>query len=151
MRSMLFALIATMLLAGCAGAFRKPYIARGVSQADAAAVAVEIAAYMGQLYPPARTTIAIELPRFARWRDPVAPVLAESLRRGGFAVLETDTGVVVPPAAKRLGYSVSAWPDGLLVQIQLQGTVASRWYARGVNGGLVGVSPFAVKEAAYGQ
>lgn len=141
---------AALLLSGCTGMFRKPYISRGVSEADAAAVAVEMAAYIGRIHPPAQTIIAIDLPRLARWRDPVAPVLAESLRRSGFAVMESDTGVAVPVNAHLVSYAVSAWPDGLSVQITMDGTIASRWYVRGAGGGLIAVSPFAVREVSYG-
>lgn len=146
----LLAIGVAIVLSGCSGFFRKPYISRGVSEADAASIAVEMAAYIGRIHPPAQTIIAIHLPRLARWRDPVAPVLAESLRRGGFAVMETDTGVVIPSNAHHVSYAVSAWADGVSVQIVLDGTIASRWYVRSAGGGLLAVSPFAVREANYG-
>lgn len=138
-----------VVLTGCSGLLRKPYISRGITEADAASIAVEMAAYLGQMHPPARTLIAIDLPRFPRWRDPVAPVLAESLRRGGFAVMESDTGAIIPASAHRVSYAVSSWPDGVSVQIVLDGTVASRWYVRTAGGGLLAVSPFAVREVGY--
>nr|AAP82058.1 putative mating pair formation protein [Stenotrophomonas maltophilia] len=149
MRRVLLMTCVALALSGCSGMLRKPYISRGVSEADAASIAVEVATYIGRMHPPARTLIAIDLPRFARWRDPVAPVLAESLRRGGFAVMESDTGVMIPANAHRVSYSVSAWSDGVSVQVELDGIIASRWYVRSANGGLLAVSPFAVREVGY--
>ena len=146
MRDVILVVASVLILGGCAGMLRKPYISKGISESDAAVVAIEMAAYISSRHPPARTAVALELPKFARWRDPVAPVLAESLRRGGFGVMETDSGVAVPAYAKRVSYAVTAWPDGVSVSIDVDGVVASRWYVRSPSGGLLAQSPFAVRE-----
>lgn len=135
-----------LLLQGCASfSASQSFVARHLSTVEAAQVGTGIGEYLHSALPAAQTVIVIERPRFAAIRDDVGPVLVQTLRVGGFAVMDADASRPIP-GARRLSYVISSWQDGVSVRVQLDGYVISRWYVR-TAGGLVATSPFTVREA----
>ncbi|MEB2158975.1 hypothetical protein VDS42_19185 [Xanthomonas campestris pv. campestris] len=146
---LLLLLAAVVTLPGCSFLANRSFGARGISHVEAAQLATSIASYLAGTNPAAQTTIAVEIPKFARLRDPLAPALADGLRQAGFAVIETDTGIPLPARTRLLSYEVAAWSDGVSIRLQLDSSLISRWYTRAPGGVLTAAAPFSIREVSY--
>ena len=128
-------LICLVALSGCASLQEKfnsmatkgdSYVAPGISQEDANTVAVDMAEYLSENLPAAKTTIDV-----GSLKGPLQSVLVEQLTLKGFGVVEkkSDNSIL-------LRYKVSPLYKGVLVRMAYQGIEASRFYSRDSAGGL---------------
>lgn len=145
----LLLLAAVLALPGCSFFAHRSFGARGISPVEASQLAASIAAYLSSTNAAAQTTIALEIPAFARLRDPLAPALADGLRQAGFAVIETDSGVPLPARTRLLSCEVAAWSDGISVRLQFDSMLISRWYSRAPGGVLTAAAPFSIRQVTY--
>jgi len=102
------------------------YVAPDISQEDANIVAQDMAEYLSENFPAAKTTIDV-----GASKGPLQSTLVEQLTLEGFGVVEkkSDNSIL-------LRYKVSPLYKGVLVRMAYQGIEASRFYSRDSAGGL---------------
>jgi uncharacterized lipoprotein YajG len=111
------------------------FILKGISDSDSTEISQDIAQYMANQYPAAKTTIELDVVNNLLHKK-----LQEQLTRRGF-------GIGASPEAVQLRYYVTALDTGLLVRMRYQYKVASRYYPRATDGRLSMQSRFTVREA----
>ena len=142
---LLASLLACASLAACAGGPGGSYVASLTAPADAQTLASGIADFMASSLPAAATTLALEPPSPEQSGNALTPVLADALRRRGFATVDAGDAEV-PPGARRLRYRVTPMDGGDLVRLTLDGGAiqGNRFFARnraGVPFTVLGVEP----------
>lgn len=108
-----------------------------ISTADAGEVTKDMAQFLADQLPPAKTTIELE-----PIKSPLHDMLLEQLTGKGFGV------VAQPEGAIALRYAVTQLDAGVLVRMKFQGKEASRFYDRTNTGSLSFNNSFAIREAA---
>ena len=143
--SLLAPLLACVSLAACAGSPAGSYVAPSTAPADAQTLAAGIADFMASSLPAASTTLALEPPAPEQSGNALTPVLANALRRRGFATVDAD-GDAVPPGARRVRYRVTPMDGGDLVRLTIDGGTiqGNRFFARNRAGYLQAGGPFTV-------
>ena len=142
---LLASLLACAGLTACAGNPAGSYVAPLTAPADAQTLAVGIADFMASSLPAAATTLALEPPSPEQSGNALTPVLADALRRRGFATVDSgDTAA--PPGARRLRYQVTPMDGGDLVRLTIDGGAiqGNRFFARNRAGHLQAGGPFTV-------
>ena len=142
---LLASLLACAGLAACAGGPGGSYVAPLTAPADAQTLASGIADFMASSLPAAATTLALEPPSPEQSGNALTPVLADALRRRGFATVDANVGAV-PLGARRLRYRVTPMDGGDLVRLTIDGGAiqGNRFFARNPAGTLQAGGPFTV-------
>ncbi len=114
------------------------FILRGIAESDSTQISQDIAQFLANQYPAAKTTIELDAVKSV-----LHAKLREQLTRRGFGVTEgiMDSGVHVR-------YSVTPLESGLLVRMRYHKKYASRYYARDIDSRLSLQSRFTLREAA---
>jgi hypothetical protein len=139
------ALAAVLASGGCAVAPPGASYVAGVTPADAALLASDIADLIGRRLPAASSTLTPELPPESQAGNALTPALRARLAGAGFAIADPRTQKV--PGAHSLRYLVTPLDGGMLVRLEVDRSAASRWYVRSSAGTLQPGSPFTVREA----
>lgn len=120
-------LITCLALAGCetlAGltttASVGSYVAPEVNGAESAMVAKDMAQFLANQFPYAKTTIRLEPLKSEFHRD-----LVQELAKRGFGVIEGRQA----PGAVEVYYAVSSLDRGIVARMRFQGKEVSRFYA----------------------
>lgn len=130
-------------IAGCASfpEFNKPsssYVAPEINSFEAEDVARDMAGFLAEQMPAAKTTIALE-PSKALLHE----ILSNELKERGFGV----TGGVKPDQqVVSVRYFVTVLDGGVLVRMKYSKHLAGRYYARLNGGKLSFTNRFAVRE-----
>ena len=142
---LLASLLACASLAACAGGPGGSYVAPLTAPADAQTLASGIADFMASSLPAAATTLALEPPSPEQSGNALTPVLADALRRRGFATVDSGDAEV-PPGARRLRYRVTPMDGGDLVRLTIDGGAiqGNRFFVRNRAGILQAGGPFTV-------
>ena len=113
--------------------------------ADVQTLAMGIADFMALSLPAASTTLALEPPLPDQAGNALTPLLADALRRRGFATLDAD-GDAAPSGVRRLRYWVTPMDGGDLVRLTIDGGAiqGNRFFARNTAGFLQAGGPFTV-------
>jgi hypothetical protein len=114
-----------------------------VSREQSLQLADSIASYIGQKASVESTTILLAPPERLQSENPFTPALSNSLRKSGFALVESKNQA---SNAQVLRYQVSKFDDGVWVQLHLNQEEANRYYALDASNSLVVDAPFCVRE-----
>jgi hypothetical protein len=138
------ALLAAAALAACGVGANTSYVVSLASPADAGVVATGIGAFVRTQLPAASTTLVLDPTPTAQADNILTPVLAEALRRQGFAVAEGPT----PAGSHTLRYWVTPLDgSGELVRLLIEGRKeAARFFVRDTGGMLQTGGPFTVMQ-----
>lgn len=141
----LASLLACAGLSACAGSPASSYVMPLAAAADAQTLAVGISDFMALSLPAASTTLALEPPLPDQAGNALTPLLADALRRRGFATLDAD-GDAAPSGARRLRYWITPMDGGDLVRLTIDGGAiqGNRFFARNTAGSLQAGGPFTV-------
>ncbi len=132
-------------LAGCAVGPDTSYVAPVEREADAQVLGSGVAAFVGLRLSPG-STVALTPTSWDQPNDAVTPVLADTLRRQGFGVVEGEQPA--PANAHRVRYLVTSLDSGNLVRVTLDGSSeGARFFARDTAGGLQAGGPYTVTQA----
>ena len=143
MRAVLVAVL-SLVLAACASHSTKNANPDAIAATDAVYVGGEVAAYVARTLPAASSTVWVQVPPAPpkAGPSPLAAAVGAELRELGFAVAEGDAG---SSAAHRVRYDAFPLDDGVLLQVAIDGELASRWYARDPAGALAPASAYTVR------
>lgn len=133
-------------IAGCASfpGFKEPsasYVAPEVNSFEAEDVARDMAGFLAEQMPAAKTTIALE-PSKALLHE----ILSAELKQRGFGVIDGDAKPDEQAVAVR--YFVTILDGGVLVRMMYRKHLAGRYYARLDGGKLSFSNRFSVREEA---
>lgn len=135
--------LAAAILSGCATTSTSSYVSDSVRAVDANTLATDTVQYLGDVLPPARTTLVVEPPKSG---DAVTPVMLEKLRQRGYGVTTyTPKNGTKPPLGTPFRYAVSPFDNGVWLRLNYPGKEASRYYQR-TTSGLIADAPFTVRE-----
>jgi len=138
----LLPLLAACGLAACAAGSDTSYVGSLSAPTDATVIAAGVGAFMRTQLPAASSTIVLDPTPSDQAGNALTPVLANSLRRQGFAVAQ-DTA---PAGAHTLRYWVTPLDaSGELVRLMIDGRKeASQFFVRSTAGTLQSGGPFTV-------
>jgi hypothetical protein len=106
-------------------------------------LADSIVSYVGKRAAVESTSILLAPTERLQADNPLTPALSNSLRKSGFALVESKTQA---SNAQVLQYQVSRLDDGVWVQLHLNQEEANRFYALDASNNLVADAPFCVRE-----
>ena len=140
----LLLLAATGALSACAIGVDTSYVTSVSSPADAKVIAAGISGFMRAQLPAASTTIVLDPTPSEQASNALTPVLADSLRRQGFAVAVS----AAPAGSHTLRYWVTPMDaSGELVRLMIDGRKeASQFFVRNTAGNLQSGGPFTVAQ-----
>lgn len=115
----------------------------GVNRKQSLQIADSIAYYVGTKAPFESTFILLAPTERPQEDNPLTPALSNSLRRSGFALVESKNQA---PNAQVLRYQVSKLDDGVWVQLHMNQQEANRFYSVDASNSLVADAPFCVRE-----
>lgn len=116
------------------------YVAKEISEADSETIGEDMAKFLADQLPAAKTTIYVE-PSEAMVHD----VLMEELMEKGFGILPIKP---TQGPAISLQYFVTNLGNGVLVRMRYSGKISSRYYGRQSDGSLYASGKIAVREDA---
>ena len=140
----LLLLAAAGTLSACAVGADTSYVVSVSSLTDAKVIAAGISSFMRTQLPAASTTIVLDPTPSEQASNALTPMLADSLRRQGFAVAAS-----APPAGSHtLRYWVTPMDaSGELVRLMIDGRKeASQFFVRNTAGNLQTGGPFTVAQ-----
>lgn len=140
----LLLLAAACTLSACAVGADTSYVRSVSSPADAKAIAAGISSFMRTQFPAASTTIVLDPTPSEQASNALTPMLADSLRRQGFAVSVSSA----PAGSHTLRYWVTPMDaSGELVRLMIDGRKeASQFFVRNTAGNLQTGGPFTVAQ-----
>ena len=140
----LLLLAAAGALSACAVGMDTSYVTSVSSPTDAKVIAAGISSFMRAQLPAASTTIVLDPTPSEQASNALTPVLADSLRRQGFAVAVS----AVPAGSHTLRYWVTPMDaSGELVRLMIDGRKeASQFFVRNTAGNLQTGGPFTVAQ-----
>jgi hypothetical protein len=140
----LLPLAAACALAACAVGPDSSYVTSLSAPTDAAVIAAGIGSFMRTQLPAASTTIVLDPTPTKQANNALTPVLADSLRRQGFAVAQG----AAPAGSHTLRYWVTPLDaSGELVRLMIDGRKeASQFFVRNTAGNLQTGGPFTVAQ-----
>ena len=140
----LLALAAVCALSACAVDADTSYVTSLSAPTDATVIAIGISRFMRTQLPAASTTIVLDPTPTEQTGNALTPVLADSLRRQGFAVAEGAS----PAGSHTLRYWVTPLDgSGELVRLMIDGRKeASKFFVRNTAGNLQTGGPFTVAQ-----
>ena len=106
-------------------------------------LADSIASYVGRKASFESTIILLAPTERPQADNPLTPALSNSLRRAGFALVESKNQA---SNAQVLRYQVSKFDDGVWVQLDLNQEEANRFYSLDASNSLIADAPFCVRE-----
>ena len=138
----LLPLAASCALAACAVGPDTSYVTSLTGPTDATVVAGGISGFLQTQFPAASTTIVLDPTPTEQADNALTPVLADSLRRQGFAVADGAT----PAGSHTLRYWVTPLDaSGEVVRLMIDGRKgASQFFVRNTAGTLQTGGPFTV-------
>jgi hypothetical protein len=149
MRALISSLFMLTVLAGCAtpetrasGSWVEPLAAK-----DGPRLVTAICDLVQQRIKSSKATLVVSPPQPGQTDNPVALLLAETLRRKGYAVIDQDQ-VSAGADAHLLRYVITPRGDGVLLRVVLDKIEAARILPRGKSGELEAAAPFAIREAS---
>lgn len=119
-------IVSCMILAGCEtlSGFRAPqpgsYAPPEIVSSDSSAVARDMAGFLANQFPYAKTTLALE-----PIKTDFNQVFVWELARRGFGIVEGNP----IPGSVEVHYAVSFLDNGIVARMRFQGKEASRFYA----------------------
>jgi hypothetical protein len=114
----------------------------GINEEQSLQLAASIADYIAKQVPTVSTILLLAPPK-AQANNPLTPALNESLRKSGFAIVDSKRQA---RDAHVLLYQISRLNGGFLVQLRLNQTEANRFYSLNSVQGLVASAPFSVRQ-----
>lgn len=131
-------------LSACAVGPDTSYVTSLSAPTDAAVIAAGIGSFMRTQLPAASTTIVLDPTPTEQASNALTPVLADSLRRQGFAVAQGSA----PAGSHTLRYWVTPLDaSGELVRLMIDGCKgASQFFVRNTAGNLQTGGPFTVAQ-----
>ena len=131
-------------LSACAVGADTSYVTSVSSSTDAKVIAAGISSFMRTQLPAASTTIVLDPTPSEQASNALTPMLADSLRRQGFAVAVSAT----PSGSHTLRYWVTPMDaSGELVRLMIDGRKeASQFFIRNTAGNLQTGGPFTVAQ-----
>jgi uncharacterized lipoprotein YajG len=140
----LLPLAAAFALAACAVGPDTSYVTPLSAPSDASLIAAGISSFMRTQLPAASTTIVLDPTPTEQANNVLTPVLADSLRRQGFAVAQG----AAPTGSHTLRYWVTPLDaSGELVRLMIDGRKeASQFFVRNTAGNLQTGGPFTVAQ-----
>ena len=142
LRFLLLAAVCT--LSACAVGADTSYVTSISSPTDAKVVAASISSFMRTQLPAASTTLVLDPTPTEQASNALTPVLADSLRRQGFAVAVS----AAPAGSHTIRYWVTPMDaSGELVRLMIDGRKeASQFFVRNTAGNLQIGGPFTVSQ-----
>ena len=138
--------LAVITLGACVAGPNSSYVGPIDAPADAQVLAAGMADFMAARLPAASTTIALDPTAAGQAGNALTPVLVTALRERGFAIAnEHQAGM---PGSHRVRYRVTPLDNGDLVRLTVDGTEASRFFARNTAGTLQAGGPYTVRLSA---
>ncbi len=140
----LLLLAAACALSACAIGSNMSYVTALSAPTDVAVISAGISSFMRTQLPAASTTIALEPTPTEQAGNALTPLLADSLRRQGFAVARG----AAPAGSHTLRYWVTPLDaSGELVRLMIDGRKeASQFFVRNTAGNLQTGGPFTVAQ-----
>ena len=140
----LLPIAAACALSACAVGPDSSYVTSLSAPTDAAVIAAGIGSFMRTKLPAASTTIVLDPTPTEQASNALTPVLADSLRRQGFAVARG----AAPTGSHTLRYWVTPLDaSGELVRLMIDGRKeASQFFVRNTAGNLQTGGPFTVAQ-----
>jgi hypothetical protein len=145
----LLPLAAACVLSACAVGPDTSYVASLSTSTDAAVIAAGISGFMRTQLPAASTTLVLDPTPTDQASNMLTPVLADSLRKQGFAVAQD----AAPAGSHTLRYWVTPLDaSGELVRLMIDGRKeASQLFVRNTGGTLQTGGPFTVAQMDASQ
>jgi hypothetical protein len=139
----LLPLVAACALTACAVGPDTSYVTALAAPTDASIIAAGVAGFMQTQFPASSTTIVLYPTPSDQASNALTPLLADSLRRQGFAVAQTSL-----PGSHALRYWVTPLDaSGELVRLMIDGRrEASAFFVRNTAGDLQTGGPFTVTQ-----
>ena len=140
-RLMLVAISVTVL-GGCAAGPDSSYVGPIDTPADARVLASGLAEFLAA-WLPAAAMLALDPTPSGQDGNALTPALIATLRARGFAI--ADDRKADKPGTHRVRYWVTPLDNGDLVRLTVDGTEASRLFARNSDGTLQPAGPYTVR------